>query len=77
MTMVNMTVSKIEKSQILEAYFSKSITKQEMETLLIHGIVMSPISWIFPTEAEQQKDKQRRQLICRIFGLTDTEIKWV
>jgi hypothetical protein len=48
-----------------------------METLLIHGIVMSPISWIFPTEAEQLKDKQRRQLICNIFELTDTEIRWV
>jgi len=72
-----MTVSKIEKSQILEAYFSKSITKQEMETLLIHGIVTSPIPWIFQTEAEQLKDKQRRQLICRIFELTDTEIRWV
>jgi hypothetical protein len=72
-----MEVSKNEKSQILKAYFDKSITKQEMETLLLHGIVMSPISWIFATEAEQLKDKQRRQLICRIFGLTDTEIKWV
>jgi hypothetical protein len=72
-----MTVSKNEKSRILKAYFDKSITKQEMETLLIHGIVMSPVSWIFATEAEQLKDKQRRQLICRIFGLTNTEIKWV
>jgi len=72
-----MTVSKIEKSRILEAYFSKSITKQEMETLLIHGLVTSPIPWIFSTEAEEIKDKQRRQLIERVFGLTDTEIKWV
>ena len=72
-----MTVSKIEKSRILEAYLNKSITKLEMETLLIHGIVMSPISWILPTEAEQLKDKQRRQLICNIFELTDTEIRWV
>jgi hypothetical protein len=72
-----MTVSKIEKSRILEAYFSKSITKQEMETLLIHGIVMSPISWIFPTEAEQLKDKQRRQLIERVFGILYTKIEWV
>jgi hypothetical protein len=72
-----MTVSKNEKSRILKAYFDKSISKIEMETLLIHGIVMSPVSWIFATEAEQLKDKQRRQLICRIFGLTDTEINWV
>jgi hypothetical protein len=72
-----MTVSKIEKSRILEAYLNKSITKQEMETLLIHGIIMSPVSWIFATEAEQLKEKQSRQLICRIFGLTDTEINWV
>jgi hypothetical protein len=72
-----MEVSKNEKSRILKAYFDKSITKQEMENLLIHGIVMSPVSWIFATEAEQLKDKQRRQLICRIFGLTDIEINWV
>jgi hypothetical protein len=72
-----MTVSKNEKSRILKAYFDKSISKIEMETLLIYGIVMSPVSWIFATEAEQLKDKQRRQLICRIFGLTDTEINWV
>jgi hypothetical protein len=72
-----MTVSKNEKSRILKAYFDKSITKQEMETLLIHGIVMSPVSWIFATEAEQLKDKQRRQLICRIFGLTDIQTNWV
>ena len=72
-----MTVSKNEKTRILEAYFEKAITKEEMEVLLIHGIVMSPISWIFATEAEQLKDKQRRQSICRIFGLTHTVIKWV
>jgi len=72
-----MEVSKNEKSLILKAYFDKSITKQEMETLLIHGIIMSPVSWILPTETEQLKEKQRRQLICNIFGLTDTEIRWV
>jgi hypothetical protein len=72
-----MKVSKNEKSRIVKAYFDKSINKQEMKTLLIHGIVFSPVSWIFATEAEQLKDKQRRQLICRIFGLTDTEIRWV
>jgi hypothetical protein len=72
-----MTVSKIEKSRILEAYLNKSITKLEMETLLIHGIVMSPISWILPTEAEQLKDKQRRQLIERVFGILYTKIEWV
>ena len=72
-----MTVSKIEKSRILEAYFSKSITKQEMETLLIHGLVTSPIPWIFSTEAEQLKDRQRRQLIERVFGILYTKIEWV
>jgi hypothetical protein len=72
-----MEVSKNEKSRILKAYFDKSITKQEMETLLIHGIVMSPISWILPTEGEQLKDKQRRQLIERVFGILYTKIEWV
>jgi hypothetical protein len=72
-----MTVSKNEKSRILKAYFDKSITKEEMETLLIHGIVMSPVSWILPTEAEQLKDKQRRQLIERVFGILYTKIEWV
>jgi len=72
-----MTVSKNEKSRILKAYFEKSITKKEMETLLIHGIVMSPISWIFATEAEELKDRQRRQLIERVFGILYTKIEWV
>jgi hypothetical protein len=72
-----MTVSKIEKSRILEAYFSKSITKQEMEALLIDGILLPPVPWIFPTEAEEIKDKQRRQLIERVFGILYTKIEWV
>jgi hypothetical protein len=72
-----MTTSKPQKALILKAYFDKSITKQEMETLLIHGIVMSPISWILPTEGEQLKDKQRRQLIERVFGILYTKIEWV
>jgi len=72
-----MTVSKNEKTRILEAYFDKAITKHEMETLLIEGIVISPIPWVISLESEQLKDDKRREIIEKIFNIGVTKIKWI
>jgi len=72
-----MTVSKNEKARILEAYFEKAITKEEMEVLLIEGIVIPPIPWVISLESEQLKDNRKRELILKVFGLQCRKVEWL
>jgi hypothetical protein len=75
--MESKTVSKNDKVRILEAYFEKSISKDEMELLLKYGIVFSPIPWIFNDPERENQEAERRKLICRVFGLSDSKVEWV
>jgi hypothetical protein len=72
-----MAISLNEKSRILEAYFEKSISKSEMVLLLKHGINFPPIPWIFNDPERENQEAERRELICRVFGLTDSKVEWV
>jgi hypothetical protein len=73
-----MEVSKNEKSQILKAYFSKSITKQEMETFLNEGIGIHPIEWVYSNEVERRSQARKREMIQKVFGFgLIREIEWV
>jgi hypothetical protein len=75
--MESMTVSKNEKARILEAYFDKSITKDEMELLLKKGIHIPPIDWIYSNQIEKFESEKRRDLISKVFGYSFPKIEWV
>jgi hypothetical protein len=75
-----MKVSKEQKARILEAYFSKSITKDEMELLLRNGIIHPPIQWLDEDEKETEEETKRRELISRVFGYSIRvipQIEWI
>lgn len=72
-----MIVCKNEKSRILQAYFDKNITKDEMEFLLEVGIIVQPIEWIYSNDAEQKKHEMKRELIEKDFGIVYLKIEWV
>jgi hypothetical protein len=75
--MVSMTVSKNEKARILEAYFEKSISKDEMEFLMKEGIHIPPIDWVYSNEEEQNQFDRKKELLERVFGVKSREIDWV
>ena len=73
-----MEVSKNEKSQILKAYFDKSITKQEMENFLNEGIAIHPTEWVYSNEVERRSQARKREMIQKVFGYSlIPEIEWV
>jgi len=73
-----MEVSKNEKSQILKAYFDKSITKQEMENFLNEGIAIHPTEWVYSNEVERRSQARKREMIQKVFGFgLIREIEWV
>lgn len=72
-----MALSRNDKAQILEAYFDKTISKDEMEFLLKHGKAITPIEWVYSNEEEKRKQEQKRELISRVFGHTISGIEWI
>jgi hypothetical protein len=73
-----MTTSKAHKALILKAYFDKSITKQEMETLLMAGIAIHPTEWVYSNEVERRSQARKREMIEKVFGFGFIpEIEWV
>lgn len=72
-----MALFRNDKARILEAYFEKSISKEEMKFLLKHGKAISPIEWVYSNEEEKKKQEQKRELISRVFGHSFPKIEWV
>ena len=72
-----MALSRNDKARILEAYFGKAISKDEMEFLLKHGKAISPKEWVYSNEEGKRKQKQKRELISRVFGHSFPKIEWV
>lgn len=72
-----MKVSKTDKAQILEAYLNKSISKEETALLLKDGINFPPIPWICTDPEKGQIEAKRRELVCRVFGITELKIEWI
>lgn len=72
-----MTILRNDKAKILRAYFEKSISKDQMVTVLNDGTIMPPIPWIFESEEAQQKDSDKRELLSGVLGITFQKIKWI
>jgi hypothetical protein len=73
-----MTLSKAQKALILKAYFDKSISKIEMETLLMAGIAIHPTEWVYSNEVERRSQARKREIIRKVFGFSlIPEIDWV
>ena len=72
-----MVVSRNDKEQIVKAYFERSISKKEMEYLLINGKAIAPKEWVYSNEEERARQEQKRGLIRRVFGQSITGIEWV
>ncbi|MFN3801342.1 hypothetical protein [Belliella pelovolcani] len=70
-------MNKSDKIRILEAYFEKTISKEEMEFLLKHGKVIAPIEWVYTNEDEKKQRENERELISRVFGQSFPKIEWV
>jgi hypothetical protein len=72
-----MTLSKAQKALILKAYFEKSISKIEMETLLNEGIAIHPTEWVYSNEVERRSQARKREMIQKVFGFgLIREIEW-
>ena len=70
-------MTRIQKIKILEAYFQKAISKDGLEFLLKNGIVFPPIPWIYEDEEESKKEERKRELSCKVFGVSPfPKIKW-
>lgn len=72
-----MALSRNDKAQILEAYFNKTISKDEMEFLLEHGKAIAPNEWVYSNEEERKQQEQKRELISRVFGHSFPGIEWI
>lgn len=72
-----MALSRNDKARILEAYFDRTISKDEMEFLLRHGKAITPTEWVYSNEEEKRKQEQKREFISRVFGHSFPKIEWV
>jgi len=72
-----MKVSRIDKAKILAAYLDKSISKEEMEYLLKHGMAIAPVEWVYANEEQQKQQEHKRELISRVFGHSFPKIEWI
>jgi len=72
-----MTVCRNDKARILEAFLEKAISKNQMVMLLTEGISIPPIPWIFEDKENQTKDSEKREILCRVFGITFSKIEWI
>jgi hypothetical protein len=73
-----MALHKAQKALILKAYFEKSISKIEMETLLNEGIAIHPTEWVYSNEVERIAQARKREMIRKVFGFSlIPEIDWV
>lgn len=72
-----MELSKNQKLRILEAYFDKLISKNEMKYLLKVGITILPIEWVYSNDAEQRKNDKKRALLAKVFEISFPNIEWV
>jgi hypothetical protein len=73
-----MTKSKAQKALILKAFFESSISKIEMETLLMAGIGIHPTEWVYSNEVERRTQARKREMIQKVFGFGFIpEIEWV
>lgn len=68
---------KKDKIRILEAYFEKTISKEEIKFLLMHGKSITPFEWIYKNEDERKIQEQKRELISKVFGQSFPKIIWV
>ena len=71
-----MAVSRNDKAKIVKAYIEKSISKKEMEYLLINGKAIAPKDWVYSSESERIRQEQKRELISRVFGYSISGIEW-
>jgi len=73
-----MALHKAQKALILKAFFHKSISKIEMETLLMEGIAIHPTEWVYSNEVERIAQARKREMIQKVFGFgLIQEIDWV
>jgi hypothetical protein len=70
-------MNKSDKTKILEAYFDKTINKEEMEFLLQVGTHVPPIEWINPNKKKKLNNDRKRELISKVFGRTFPKIVWI
>ena len=74
--MESMAISKEQKARILEAYFDKSITKDEMDFLLKSGLSVPFIMWS-KNPSQLSEYHRKRDLIEKVTGQTFPKITWI
>lgn len=70
-------MTRFEKTQILEAYSQKAISKEDLKFLCEVGTVIPPIPWIKSNLEEQKEDDRKKELIEKVFGITMQKVEWV
>ena len=73
-----MALHKRQKALILKAFFESSISRDEMETLLMEGIAIHPTEWVYSNEVQRRSQARKREMIQKVFGYSlIPEIEWV
>lgn len=72
-----MITQRNNKAIILKAYFENLISKDQMEGLLNEGINSPPIPWIWENEEAQRKDREKREILSRVLGVTFQKVVWI
>ncbi|MDE0561325.1 hypothetical protein OU792_15100 [Algoriphagus sp. NF] len=70
-------MTKFEKIKILDSYFQKTISKEDLKFLFEKGTAIPPIPWIKSNEEEQKEDDRKRELIENVFGVKLPKIEWI
>jgi hypothetical protein len=71
-------MTKENKTRLLEAYFEKTISKEEMEFLLKNGTNVPAIDWIDPAKGKKESiNERKRELISKVFGRKFPKIVWI
>lgn len=70
-------MTKLEKARLIEGYFQKAISKEDLKFLFTVGIAIPPVPWIRSNEEELKADNLKRRLITNIFRVRFQKIEWV
>jgi hypothetical protein len=72
-----MEIASDQKAMILQAYFEKIISKDDMKFILEVGTIVPPIPWMGLNEVEEKNQWRKRSLIEKIKGQNFIKIEWV
>ena len=69
-------MNKDEKICLFKAYLIGEITREQLDFLIQHGTIITPIQWVNMGPKEYEIENKRRKLVHLIFKIPKIETNW-